>query len=565
MTTTISSARDRVLNAYARLDEVAEPTVWITVRPLEEALAAADDIDARAEAGDELPLRGTVFAVKDNIDVAGLPTTAAHPDFAFHPERSATAVERLVSAGAVVMGKTNMDQFATGLVGTRSPYGVVRSAPQPDRVSGGSSSGSAVAVAHGIVDFSLGTDTAGSGRIPAAFNGIVGVKPTRGLIPVTGVFPASRSYDCVSIFAPTTAAAADVLRIASGVDETDPYSRAWPAFTPLSAPVRARVAVPMEAELDLLKPEARAQFAAAVAELTALGVETEAIDLEPFLQAASLLYDGALVAERHNAFGEFVASHRESADPSVLHIAEKAGLPAATDLARDQHLLATHRTRAMDSLAGFDALLLPTAPEHPTIAEVLADPLAVNSRLGRYTNFVNLFDLSAVAVPHGEADGGMFGVTVITRAFADQVAIDLAALLTRESAPLVVSGSTSLVVFGAHLAGQPLNHQLENAGGRLVGPVFTSADYRLYNVPGSVRRPGLVAAPGEGAAILGEEWVFSAAGLGEVVAQLTAPMSIGPITLDDGRTVSGFQSAAVDGEEITAFGGWIAYLQTQVG
>jgi len=561
---TTSTARERVLAAYERLALVAQPTVWISIRPIEEALASADAADARLAAGDLLPLHGAVFAVKDNIDVAGLPTTAAHPDFAYAPETDATVVARLIEAGAVVVGKTNMDQFATGLVGTRSPFGVVRSAVKPDRVSGGSSSGSAVAVASGIVDFSLGTDTAGSGRVPAAFNGLVGLKPTRGIIPVTGVVPASLSYDCVSIFAPTVAAAADVLRVVAGADSADPYSRAWPASTPLAAPARPRVAVPDDAELARLAPEARDAFAAAVDRLGDLGIETAAIDIAPFLDASHLLYSGALVAERHEAFGAFLAAHPGNADPSVLAIAGKAAALTGSDLARDQRLVEEYRNTGVQALAGFDALLLPTAPEHPSIDEVLAEPLAVNSRLGRYTNFVNLFDLAAVAVPRGEADGGLFGVTFVTRGFADQLAIDLAGALLAERPPLVVATSSPLVVFGAHMAGQPLNHQLESAGGRRVGAVRTSADYRLYDVPGAIRRPGLVPAPGAGAPILGEEWLFSPAGLGEVVARLTAPMSIGPITLDDGRTVSGFQSAAVAGEDITAFGGWLAYLDTQI-
>ncbi|MFP7761411.1 allophanate hydrolase [Marisediminicola sp. LYQ85] len=560
---TTSVAHDRVLAAFERLEAAAQPEVWITVRSREEVLAAASDIDARFAAGEALPLYGTVFAVKDNIDVAGLPTTAAHPDFSYEPVADSTVVSRLVAAGAIVIGKTNMDQFATGLVGTRSPFGVVHSAIKPERVSGGSSSGSAVAVASGIVDFSLGTDTAGSGRVPAAYNGLVGLKPTRGVIPVTGVVPASISYDCVSIFAPTMSLAADVLRVAAGADASDPYSRAWPAFTPLAAPARPRVAVPDDAELARLSPETRAAFEAAVRDLNARGVETAPIDITPFMDASGLLYSGALVAERHDAFGDFVTSNTEHADPSVLTIATNAWTLRATDLARDQRLVQEQRLRGIQALDGFDALLLPTAPEHPTIADVQSDPLVVNSRLGRYTNFVNLFDLAAVAIPAGEADGGMFGVTFVTRGFADQVGIDLAALMLDEDPPLVVDGATSLVVFGAHLSGQPLNAQLEAAGGRLVGLVQTSADYRLYDVPGPIKRPGLVYEPGNGESIVGEEWMFSPAGLGEVVAQLTAPMSIGPIFLDDGRTVSGFQAAQVGGPDITAFGGWLAYLQEQ--
>jgi allophanate hydrolase len=552
----------RARQAFTRIREVDRPEVWITLRDEADVLADAEAIDRRVADGETLPLAGTVFAVKDNIDVAGLPTTAGHPDFARVPDRSATVVERLVAAGAVVLGKANLDQFATGLVGTRSPYGAVRNSVFPDRISGGSSSGSAVAVGLGIADFSLGTDTAGSGRVPAALNGIVGIKSTRGIVPVDGVVPACRSYDCVTAFAPTVALATQVTSIMSGVSGLDPVSRAWPTDVALSAPPAPRIAVPAPEYLTGLSDERRGLFAAAARTLEAGGATIAEIDIAPFLDCAKLLYDGALVAERYAAYGDFVAAHPENADPTVARIVAGAGSRGGHDVIRDQDRVARYALETGELLAGFDAMLVPTAPEHPTLAEVAADPIGVNSRMGTFTNFMNLLDMAGVAVPAGETRDGLFGVTVVVRGFDDQVAIDLAGILTGEGpAVLAPAAGVELAVFGAHLAGQPLNGQLVSRGARLISTVHSSADYRMYALPGAIAKPAVVRVePQSGARLEGELWSLSPAALGTFLAGLPQPMSLGRITLDDGREVLGFGCAWPEGPDITRFGGWRSYL-----
>jgi allophanate hydrolase len=427
-------AAGRVRQAFARIAETDRPEAWITLRDEAMVTAEAEQIDARVADGEDLPMAGVIAAVKDNIDVAGLPTTAACPAYAYQPETSAPAVSRLTAAGAIVLGKTNMDQFATGLVGTRSPHGAVRCVHDPARISGGSSSGSAVAVALGIADIALGTDTAGSGRVPAAFQGIVGLKPTLGLIPNAGVVPAARSYDCVSVFAATITGAQAAARTMSGPDPGDPRSRGWPADAPLAAPPAPRVAIPA-GSLAQLSPTWAAAFARAADRLASAGAELVPVDLSPFLDAAALLYGGAFVAERYAAVGEFIDAHPADVDPSVRAIISGARQIAAYRLVADTERLDWLRAGALGELAGSDALLLPTVPCHPTLAEVAADPIGVNARLGVFTNFVNLFDMSAVAVPAGSADGRPFGVSVIGRAFADYVVADIARILAPGPAP----------------------------------------------------------------------------------------------------------------------------------
>ena len=558
------AAQDRVMAAFARIDEVDRPEVWIHLRSLESALASASDVDARIAAGEELPLAGQVFAVKDNIDVGEMPTTAACAPFEYTPTVSATSVSRLVEAGGVVIGKTNLDQFATGLVGTRSPFGVVRNSLRPEYISGGSSSGSAVAVALGIVDFALGTDTAGSGRVPAAFNAIVGLKPTVGLIPTEGVVPACRSYDSVSVFGRTIPEAQLPLRIMTGVSPTDHRSRAWPADVKLASPASPVVAIPQDSDLTLLSPAARAAFADAVARLESTGASIRTIDLRPFLDCAKLLYDGALVAERYEAFGAFVEAHAADADPSVLSIVRRAKDVVGADVIRDQNRVLEYRLAAASTLAGCDALLMPTTTEHPTIAEVAADPLVVNGRLGTFTNFVNLLDMSAVSVPAGSADGSPFGVTIVARAFEDQVAVDIASRFL-EAEPLVYAGGgIPVALFGAHMRGLPLNHQLLALGGRYLHDVSTAARYRMHSVPGPIARPGLSEASlhdAPGASITGELWLLSPAALGAFTAALLPPMTLGPVELGDGTLVTGFGCSLPTGEDVTSFGGWRAYLE----
>jgi allophanate hydrolase len=552
---------ERVALAFARIREVDRPEIWITLRDEAAVSAEAAGLDARVMAGEALPLAGLLVAVKDNIDVLGLPTTAAHPAFSHLPERGATAVERLIAAGALVLGKTNLDQFATGLVGTRSPYGAVRNSRFPERISGGSSSGSAVAVALGLVDFALGTDTAGSGRVPAALNGIVGVKATLGIIPVDGVVPACRSYDCVTAFATTLSLATSVMRVMAGPSTLDPQSRSWPTDVALSAPANPRVAIPAPRFLEGLGDERRSLFAASIETLRTKGVETAEIDIQPLLDCAKLLYEGALVAERFAAYGEFVAGHPDGADPTVATIVGGAASHLGYRVIADQDRVARYKLEADALLAGFDALLTPTTPDHPTLAELEANPIGANSRMGTFTNFMNLLDMAGVAVPAGETDSGLFGVTVVVRGFDDQVAIDIAALLTSETPTLLPTGGISIAVFGAHLSGQPLNSQLVQRGARHLGPAVTSADYRMFALPGAMPKPGVIRVPaGEGAELEGELWELAPAALGTFLAALPQPMTLGKITLGDGTEVLGFGCSWVEGPDITEFGGWRSYL-----
>jgi allophanate hydrolase len=556
---------EKVRAAYRRIAQVDRPEVWITLRPEHELLAQATDVEQRVAAGEDLPLAGLLVAVKDNIDVAGLPTTAACPAYAYVPQTSATAVARLTDAGALVLGKTNLDQFATGLVGTRSPYGPVRHAHSPEKISGGSSSGSAVAVALGIADIALGTDTAGSGRVPAALHGIIGFKPTLGLVPNTGVVAAVRPYDCVTVFAGSLTLAQRTLTVMTGPDPADPTSRSWPDGVRLAAAAPMRVAFPDDIGLAPLPDAARRAFQRSVEALRAAGIELQTIDLAPFLQAAKLLYEGALVAERYAAVGEFIAEHPAEADSTVGAIILAAARLPAYQLAADLETLDRLKVQTRDVLRGIDGLLLPTTTDHPSIAEVQADPVRVNSRLGTYTNFVNLLDMCAVAVPAGNADGSPFGVSVIARCFDDQVAIDIAALLTGEQADTPYpTGGVDLVVFGAHLRGHPLNGELTALGARFAGEVCTTPEYRMVALPTDPPKPGITHDPGAGASLPGERWTISTTGLGRLLAELPAPMALGKIRLDNGEEVTGFRcdpSTASAGEDITAHGGWRTYRQ----
>ena len=543
--------------AYDRIDEVGRPEIWVTRRHREDSLSEAKEIAARLAAGEEFPLAGKVIAVKDNIDVAGLPTTAAAHSYLYRPDADATAVARLRAAGAVVIGKTNLDQFATGLVGTRSPYGAVRNAWDPARISGGSSAGSAVAVALGIVDAALGTDTAGSGRVPAALNGIIGVKPTKGLVPVTGVVPACYSLDCVTVFARDLALARLTAELMSGPDAADPLSRE--ARADIVLPPRPRVAVPTVEHLADLAPGWREGFAAAVASLASGGVEIVEVDVAPLLDAAKLLYGGAFVAERYAAVGAHIEVHRDligtDLDPTVAAIILAGAAPSAAQWAADTATLTQLGAAGRALLAGCDALLTPTTVCHPTLDEVAADPIGVNSRLGRFTNFANLLDLTSLAVPAGFVDGLPFGVMFTGPAFSDRA---LAQLADRLLAP-----SLELFVVGAHLSGQPLNRQLVQAGGSLVRPARTAEAYRLRALATTPLKPGLMRVAEGGAGIAGEIWRLPAAGFGTFVAAVPPPMVIGTVELADGAAISGFLAEpwALEGaEDITEFGGWRGYL-----
>ncbi|MER5177935.1 allophanate hydrolase [Streptomyces sp. NPDC002896] len=542
----------RVRAAYARIEAVDRPEVWIDLRTQAEVEQEAHALDARAAAGEHLPLAGRLFAVKGNIDVEGLPTTAGCPSYAYNPPADAPAVARLRAAGAIVLGTTNLDQFATGLVGTRSPYGAVRNAHAPERVSGGSSAGSAVAVALGIADFALGTDTAGSGRVPAAFNGIVGLKPTRGLVPTDGVVPACASLDCVTVFAPTLPEAEQALAYMAS-----PSARDLPPL-PQRPPGPWRIAVPDRAQLGELDPGWAEAYEAAAAQLAEAGAELRPVDLTPFTEAAAMLYEGAFVAERYTAVGSFIDKSTDAGaddlDPTVAGIITRARDIPAHRLYADQERLAALHTKAQASLGDTDALLLPTTPGHPTLAEVAADPLGANARLGRFTNSTNLFDLAAVAVPAGEVSGLPFGVMLIGPAFTDERLARIARLLTPPARVAVV---------GAHLSGQPLNPQLLTLGAQLERTTATAPVYRLHALRTTPPKPGLVHVGEGGATIETEVWRMPAEGLGHLLAALPRPMTLGRVELADGTSVPGFlcEPGALDGaSDITEYGGWRAYL-----
>ena len=551
------SAVTRVRAAYARVEAVDRPEIWIDLRAQPDVEAEARAIDDRVSAGEPLPLAGRLLAVKGNIDVAGLPTTAGCPAYAYRPECDAPAVARLRAAGAIVLGTTNLDQFATGLVGTRSPHGAVRNAHDPSRISGGSSSGSAVAVALGIVDLALGTDTAGSGRVPAAFNGIVGLKPTRGLVPTQGVVPACASIDCVTVFARTLPEAERALSFM-----TSPPARELPPL-PQRTPGPWRIAVPPRDQLGELDKGWAEAYETAVEQLRSAGADIRPLDLTPFTEAAAMLYEGAFVAERYTAVGGFIdkatADGVEGLDPTVAGIITRARDIPAHRLYADLDRLASLRTRALVELADADALLLPTTPGHPTLTEVAADPLGTNARLGRFTNSTNLFDLAAVAVPSGEVAGLPFGVMLIGPAFTDARLARIATLLQPE---------TQVAVVGAHLSGQPLNPQLLALGARLDRTTTTAPVYRLHALRTIPPKPGLVYVGEGGAAIETEVWRLPAEGLGRLLATLPRPMTLGSVELADGNSVPGFlcePAALPNAEDITQYGGWRSYVNRRAG
>ena len=568
-----------------RLDAHGDPAVWIHRLSRDELLAYAKKVEARGLTAQ--PLYGVPFAIKDNIDLAGVPTTAACPEFAYTPTESAFVVQRLLDAGAIPIGKTNLDQFATGLVGTRSPYGVPRNPFHPEMIPGGSSSGSAVAVAAGLVSFSLGTDTAGSGRIPASFNNIVGIKPTKGALSTRGVVPACRSLDCVSVFALTVEDASAVTAIAGGFDTSDPFARAAPAGAtgPVATPASFRFGVPAASQLewfgDTVSPEC---FARALSALEAMGGVRVEIDFAPFRDAARLLYEGPWVAERWSAVRDFHAKHAEAIFPVTRKIIEGGVNPLAVDAFEAGYKLAALRRAADATWTKVETLVLPTAATIHTRAQVEADPITLNSRLGTYTNFANLLDTAALAVPTGfRPDGLPFGVTLFGPAWSDARLAAIGGALHRTTssqagatnlalpaaglAPMANTDEISLAVVGAHLTGQPLNSQLASLRARLLRTTHTTDAYRLHALAGTVPpKPGLVrGAPGSGAAIEVEVWALTPAAFGTFVAAIPPPLGIGTLQLVDGTTVKGFicEPAALTGaKDITAFGGWRAFLQS---
>lgn len=552
--------------------DAVQPPVWIARVAPAEVLAAARAVDARIAAAETLPLAGVPFAIKDNIDLAGLPTTAACPDFAYRPDVSATVVARLIAAGAVPIGKTNLDQFATGLNGTRSPHGAPACVFNRAFVSGGSSSGSAVAVAAGLVAFALGTDTAGSGRVPAAFNGLIGMKPTKGRWSTTGVVPACRSLDCVTVLAATVADARAVDRVVAGEDPVDPFAR---PLRDLPAPLR-RVGVP--------RPEQRRWFgdtqseqlyAAALTRLVAAGAELIEIDSAPLDDAARLLYDGPWVAERTAAIGAFSTTHPGSIDPVVRGILEGGRAFSGVDLFNGIYRLAALQQAAAALWQQVDMLAFPTAPTIYRIAEMRAAPLMLNSNLGIYTNFVNLLDMAALALPAGFRDNRTgFGITLIGPAWTDTALLDAGeaylAALPMTPAPLLDledhMETVRLAVVGAHLEGMPLHWQLTSRNARLVGATTTAPTYRLYAMANSMpSKPALIYAEG-GSSIAVEVYELDIAAFGSFVVDVPAPLAIGTVTLVDGSSVKGFvaEPRAIDGAtDITAHGGWRAFIASK--
>ncbi|MBQ2261395.1 MAG: allophanate hydrolase [Loktanella sp.] len=565
---------DLVEEIIARRHAATDPAIFITPVADDDLRAAARDLMAGPS---DLPLWGVPYVAKDNIDVAGLPTTAGCPAYAYDPAEDAAVIARLRAAGAICIGKTNLDQFATGLNGTRSPHGAPRSVFNADYVSGGSSSGSAVAVASGLTTFGLGTDTAGSGRVPAAFNNLVGIKPTPGLVPNTGVVPACRSVDVVTVFAGCVGDGITVRAVMDGVDAGDGFTR--PA-QPVGIRPQPRIGVLAVAEREFYGNAAyEALYDAAIARAESLGATIVPFDYAPFREAAALLYDGPWVAERLAAVEDFYATNAADFDPTVGGIIGAAGRYSAVDAFNGRYRLEELRAQVAPVWDQVDLLLLPTSPTIYKVADMLADPVTKNSHFGRYTNFANLLGYAAIAVPAGiTPDGLPGGVTLIGPAFSDDglapfaaamhqaadcgMGRDTSAAISALDATAIPKGMIALAVVGAHLTGMPLNHQLTDAGGRLIAETTTEAGYRLYALDGTVPpKPGLIRDP-DGAAIKVEIWALPDAGFGRFVTAIPAPLGIGKLTLADGSAVSGFlcePHAITNAKDITDFGGWRAY------
>jgi allophanate hydrolase len=575
------SPAQTVARSFQRIRNHNDPAIFISLRDEADAVAEAEALTAKDAA--LLPLYGIPVAVKDNIDVAGLPTTAACPAYSYMPSLDATSVARLRAAGAIMIGKTNLDQFATGLVGVRSPYGIPKNPMRGDLIPGGSSSGSAVAVSTGLVPLALGTDTAGSGRVPAMLNNIVGLKPSLGLVSTAGVVPACRTLDCVSVFSLTVDDAMTALRAMAGSDGADPFSRNRELAGVSAFPANLRLGVPRDGQLIFFGDKAaEAAYGAALKRWTALGATLVGFDLEPFYETARLLYDGPWVAERYLVIRNLLASSPDAIHPVTREIAAGGARLTAADTFAALYRLQALRRIAERAFANIDALVLPTAPTVYSTAQVLANPIELNSRLGTYTNFVNLLDLCGLAVPAAiRPDDIPFGITLLApagqdarlasigRVFQADTKLTLGAGCVPQPPLADLSASLSedeiaIAVVGAHLSGMALNGELKALGGRLLEATVTAPDYRLYALDTKPPKPGMLrVAAGTGASIELEIWALAAASFGKFVAAIPSPLSIGTVRIADGRDVKGFivEAADVDGaREISAFGGWRAFV-----
>jgi allophanate hydrolase len=572
---------DIVTRSYARLRALDDPAIFITLRKAEEVIA-----DARAllRGGDKsLPLYGIPVAVKDNIDVAGMPTTAACPAYQYQAENDAASVARLRSAGALILGKTNLDQFATGLVGVRSPYGVPRNLFDAKLIPGGSSSGSGIAVGAGIVPLALGTDTAGSGRVPAMFNNIVGLKPSLGLVSTAGVVPACRSLDCVSVFALTVDDAMTALDVIGARDAADPFSRTRPLHAVGPMPDGLKLGIPLPSQRQFFGDKIfAAAYDAALARFAGLGAKIVEVDLEPFYATARLLYEGPWVAERYLTAKNLLASSPDAILPVTRQIIAPGEKVTAADAFAAFYKLKEFCRISDQTFHAVDALVLPTAPTIYSVDEVTADPITLNSRLGTYTNFANLLDLCGLAVPASIGANGLpFGVTLLApggedaalaaigRQFHYAAGLPLGALKVpqpplQKSASVASAGEVAIAVVGAHLSGMPLNGELRSAGGRLLESTTTAPCYRLFALAGTMPpKPGLLRVNGAGAAIELEVWALSDTAFGRFVANIPPPLSIGTLELADGRAVKGFlveAEATTNARDVSSFGGWRKFV-----
>lgn len=575
-----------VARSYKRIRDHNDPAIFISLRDEKEALSEAEALASRD--GNALPLFGVPVAVKDNIDAQGLPTTAGCPAFSYSPTQDSTAVAKLRAAGAIVIGKTNLDQFATGLVGVRSPYGIPVNPVRNDLVPGGSSSGSAVAVAAGLVPLALGTDTAGSGRVPAMLNNIVGLKPSLGLISNAGLVPACRTLDCISVFSLTVDDAMTALTAMAGPDGADPYSRDRPLGALSAFPDKLRLGVPRVGQLIFFGDRAAAKaYDDALKRWTSLGATLVEFDLEPFYETARLLYEGPWVAERYLVIRDLLASAPDSIHPVTREITAGGARLTAADTFASLYRLQALRRVAERTFAHFDAMVLPTAPTVYTTTQALGNPIELNSRLGTYTNFVNLLDLCGLALPAAMRDDGIpFGITLLAPAGRDAELASIGRVFHADtklktgakglaqpplaSLPAAAgSDEITIAVVGAHLSGMALNGELQALGARLIEATETAPDYKLYALDTMPPKPGMLRVDaGSGSAIKLELWALSAAAFGQFVAAIPPPLGIGTVRLADGRGVKGFvvEAAAINGaQDISAYGGWRAFIAEKTG